>query len=416
MAFLGSNNMLKYIGTLSSDQLKNLSQFSTWLRKFCRHDPAFYRSKFLNLKQNNSRPMSFFLELEGLYKKSHGLSKNQPLSENAKTAIKKQFLKGLSDDRVKQALVTLPESQLQYDGQNGVLMHAEYFSQNLRDLYPKPPVQIANAVVGHTDHAELLRTIRNLAKDISPLKTEFPYNSRSNSRIERTFRSVSERIRVYQLADNGLTDLSIILAFVQAELNATPIGDSMVCPTEVILGYTPKQFLLEPLPPHTVSNLQGYAKANYHRLLQLSNCIDAHYGHVTQSKNVPNNDKLYPIGSKVRIIKNYPRGINKFQKLKYSKEIYTVKEHRPATRSYLLEHEAVGRRPITILVHHRRTKKCFSRPSRLCTPTATTDTVPNVPVESGADFQPDSGSSPSGIVTRAGRTIKRPKFLLHFES
>ena len=54
------------------------------------------------------------------------------------------------------------------------------------------------------------------------------------------------------------------------------------------------------------------------------------------------------------------------QKLKYSKEVYRVKEHRPATRSYLLEYTPLNRRLITILTHHRRTKECFVRPQHLC--------------------------------------------------
>ena len=105
-----------------------------------------------------------------------------------------------------------------------------------------------------------------------------PYNSRSNSRIERTFRSVSERIRVYELADK-----------------------------EIIFGFTPKQFLIEPLKPIIANNLQSYAKANYKRLLTLSNCIENYYGHTAEARNVAKS-KLYPIGSQVRIIKNYPRG------------------------------------------------------------------------------------------------------------
>ena len=173
MAFLGQNDMLKYIGLLTTGQLQNLSTFCDWLRKFCRHDPAYYRSQFNNLTQKTSTPQSFFLELESLYRKSHSLNKQSILSANAKTSIKKQFLRGLSDERVKQALCTLPESQLEFDGPNGVVHHTDYFAQNLRDLYPRAPLEIANAVIGPNQiNSDILKSIQHLTQQFSAIKSD----------------------------------------------------------------------------------------------------------------------------------------------------------------------------------------------------------------------------------------------------
>ena len=244
-----------------------------------------------------------------------------------------------------------------------------------------------------------------------------PYNSRSNSKIERTFRTVGERVRLFGLADNGLNDLNIILQFVAAQINATPIGVSQISPYEVIYGYTPRQFLIEELKPITYNNLQSYARKHYHRLRLLSNNIEAHYNRDAAQRTVHTNNRLYLAGDKVRIIKPQARGANKFTHLKYSKEVYTIIEVRPSTRSYLLELISINRRPLRILAHHRRVKKVFSRYDKfkdVQTPAPLIDEQVEIPISENIEAEPTTSNT--STVTRAGRTVKRPSYLLHFES
>ena len=180
-----------------------------------------------------------------------------------------------------------------------------------------------------------------------------PANSTSNAEIERAFRVVNEKFRLFQLADR---DLNVSLAFIQAEINSTPDPDTQVCPFELIYGHTPNQSLIEPLPISVEKNLLAYAKSKYDRLRRLSSFIAMHYDRKAENREVTRIDKLHKIGDKVRILMQRKPGINKWSAVPYSKTVYTIKDVRKPTRSYELEYKLEGRQPIRILAHHRRVK------------------------------------------------------------
>ena len=193
-----------------------------------------------------------------------------------------------------------------------------------------------------------------------------PANSTSNAEIERRFRNVNEVFRVYQLADNGVENIPLSLSFVMAHLNAKPLSGVAICPYEAVYGMTPKMYLMEPLPDHVVNNLQEFAGKQYRRMLELSRLIEHHYDKLNENKETTKNKDLLKVGDKVRILKPPSKGMNKWKYLPYSEDVFEIRQVREPTKSYVIELRKENRQPLQILVHHRRVKKVFDRPARLC--------------------------------------------------
>ena len=217
-----------------------------------------------------------------------------------------------------------------------------------------------------------------------------------------------------------MNKLSLSLSFVQAELNASPIGETAICPYEAVYGISPKQYLMEPLPDQVTKNLQDYAKNQYIRILQLSRQIDAHYD--KQANNLPavTPKELYKVGDKVRIKKQQPKGANKLTHLPYSQEVYLIREVRVPTRSYLLELQRENRQPLIFLCHHRRCKKVYDRPINLQPDTGSIIQTQNTSLkptknsqkEAQSDLQEDQNNrnvEKEPVRMRTGRAVILPK-------
>ena len=181
-----------------------------------------------------------------------------------------------------------------------------------------------------------------------------PGNSTSNAEIERAFRTVNEKFRLFDLANENI---DVAVSFIQAEMNSTPITDCGVAPYEVIFGVTPIPSLLEPLPVSVERNLMNYARNKYDRLVQLSSCLEAQADHIVNERQVSGVKKLHQKGDKVRILVPRKPGTTKWASVPYAKEVYTIIDVRRPTRTYLIEFKPEGRQPIRKLVHHNRTRK-----------------------------------------------------------
>ena len=241
-----------------------------------------------------------------------------------------------------------------------------------------------------------------------------PGNSTSNSEIERRFRTVGERFRIYNLNTKTDSDLAISLCFVTAEINALPIRDTHICPYELVYGFSPKLFLLEHLPIATCNNLQAFASNQYNRLLELSKSIEACYDKQADAVNLDNRklSRLFAVGQKVRIRTYQPTGRTKFNRQPFSTDVYTIKQTRPATRSYLLELKRENRQSLEILVHHRRVKLVQNRPERLIQKNSETiepRTQGNESIPSVIDnLVPNVSTTEPITMTRTGRKIQKP--------
>ena len=260
-----------------------------------------------------------------------------------------------------------------------------------------------------------------------------PRNSRSNAEIERRFRMVNERYRVYDLAeDMDNLNVPLTLAFVQAELNATPLNTTAVTPFEIVFGKTPKAFLGEPLDNLVVNDLQSFASAQYERMKILSSFITAHHDRHAEERNVSTPENMMKVGDKVRFLVSQPPGSNKLRHLPLSEEIGTIKEVRRSTRSYVVEVNYPNRQPVQSLRHHRQLKKVVEREDHL----QVNDEVaePQPPNEPDPEIE-DIVNSPQinvhndnndndteNFVTnrdqpniRSGRVSRRPAYLADYE-
>ena len=74
---------------------------------------------------------------------------------------------------------------------------------------------------------------------------------------------------------------------------------------------------------------------------------------------------MFKKGEKVRFQVQRNPGQTKTEYLPSSKDIYTIVAVREPTRSYVLELNREGYRPLKFWAHHRKTKKVFVRPERL---------------------------------------------------
>ena len=246
-----------------------------------------------------------------------------------------------------------------------------------------------------------------------------PYNSRSNADIERKFRSVLETLRLHAFNDTKSEDFDVQLKFCEALINATPLREEQIAPFECVFGFTPKMLLLEPLPAHVSRNLLSFAKKQYSRLLELSQKMQDHYSRKSDFNTVTPVSHLHKVGDKVRIQVNQPRGANKIQHLPYSKEVYTIREIRKLTRSYLLELTRENRQPLRILCHHRRVKKIFDGPPvQIETIPPVQNETPHNDSSSAVQDQVHSQPEPEqdNIIqdntrTRTGRISLKPRYL-----
>ena len=249
-----------------------------------------------------------------------------------------------------------------------------------------------------------------------------PRNSRSNAEIERRFRMINERYRVYSLArDETLSQIPLTLAFVQAEINATPLNTVEVSPFEVVFGKTPKTFIGEPLRRVVADNLQDFADRQYVRMITLSSFLTAHHDRLADGREMNNDNTLLQVGDKVRVRITQPPRSNKLQHLPFSEEIGVIKEVRTATRSYVVEVTYPNRQPVQSLRHHRQVKKVVERFDHL-------NDHHNLPHERNDANQDDlldqqalSDNSDTDdenddivINTRAGRVSRRPNYLQDF--
>ena len=81
-------------------------------------------------------------------------------------------------------------------------------------------------------------------------------------------------------------NVPLTLAFVQAEINATPMNTTEVSPFGVVFGKSPNAFLGEPLEEHIVLDLQSFEAARYERMKILSSFITAHHDRHAEECNV----------------------------------------------------------------------------------------------------------------------------------
>ena len=125
--------MLSRLGHLSEDQKTSLDSFITRSRTYVRVDDVFYKTLFKAMKQKEDQSFrTFFLNLTKVYKKAY--NRVEPWSENDLKSIKRQFLKGLADSRIRDKLMGLSETSLTIGGANDLVTQSEYFKAALRDI------------------------------------------------------------------------------------------------------------------------------------------------------------------------------------------------------------------------------------------------------------------------------------------
>ena len=105
-SYLADNSMLSRLGDLSEEQKTSLDSFITWLRTYVRVDDVFYKTQFKAMKQKEDQSFrTFFLNLTEVYKKAY--NRVESWSENDLKSIKRKFLKGLADSRIRDKLMAL---------------------------------------------------------------------------------------------------------------------------------------------------------------------------------------------------------------------------------------------------------------------------------------------------------------------
>lgn len=132
-SYLNDNNMLNRLSDLTTNQKTDLEEFIKWLTSYVRQDDLHFRNLFKQRHQKEGECFkTFFLSLSKLYRKAY--NKKEDLSESDKKAIKRQYLKHLSDKVVRDKLIGLPEDSLTVGGDGDIVKQSEYFQSVLRDL------------------------------------------------------------------------------------------------------------------------------------------------------------------------------------------------------------------------------------------------------------------------------------------
>ena len=188
-----------------------------------------------------------------------------------------------------------------------------------------------------------------------------PYNSRSNTEVERANRTIREKMRIFDWGSD-IHEVRLSLAIAVMEINATPIPGVEISPFEIIFGHTPRPFLGQEIPKYRFRNLSHFVEQKYERLWELQDLLRKYYETKTEPQNELNGKKLYKVGQVVRVLSRPKKGQSKQQFLRYSPETYVIKEVRRASSSYLLE--LLDHRPrqkLRIILHHRRIKPVFHR-------------------------------------------------------
>ena len=194
-----------------------------------------------------------------------------------------------------------------------------------------------------------------------------PYNSRSNSEVERMNRKLREKMKIFDMG-NSEHEIKLALAIAVMEINATPIPQLEICPFEIIYGHTPRPFIGHEIPAYKFRNMTDFVIQKYNKLMELQDAMQKYYDKRIEEQGNSFPRKLYTVGQKVRILNRQRKGQTKhtYTYLPYSKEVYEVKEVRRSSKSYLLELlDKRDRQKLRIILHHRRIKPIFQRPLRL---------------------------------------------------
>lgn len=212
---------------------------------------------------------------------------------------------------------------------------------------------ISNAVCradNQFNTTELRQALKPLGVEIRP---GTPYNSRSQSQVERLNRSVREIMRVANPNFKVHRDVEMALALTQFTLNASP-NKAGVCPAELVLPHTGYRLGLIPPPEPIVTSDQdtAYAKTLAERLNELYELARPQIDRVSKEQpyELEVND-LVRISTQNSIIK---KADPLFSKLIF---IIIAKEH-PIYYVRRLDLDENLKGKTTLKVHRRRLKVC----------------------------------------------------------
>ena len=157
--------------------------------------------------------------------------------------------------------------------------------------------------------------------------------------------------------------------------------------------------------------------------------MKTYYDKQAEGKNTTSSNDLFKVGDEVRIKKQQPKGSTKFHHMPYSVQIYTIKQVRIPTRSYLLEAVTEKRQPLQFLCHHRRCKKIFQRPEHLYTEEERRERRENNQIEKNKkknqeneennvhneeNNEENNEETVNSRKSRTGRNIRRPAHLKNY--
>jgi len=107
------------------------------LTEYKKVDITFYKNQFRKMSQGSKAYRSFMYDLKSVYRKAHNKDKAAAFSDADKRSILAQFIKGITDPRVKTNLVNQTEKAISIDGSNGsdVVKHCEHLKSTFKEVY-----------------------------------------------------------------------------------------------------------------------------------------------------------------------------------------------------------------------------------------------------------------------------------------
>ena len=174
MSFLSENQKLNLLSVLSEDQLSNLDSFLLWLSNYNKSDRNFFREAFKNLKQNDLSNMLFYLKLRSLYFKSKGKDKADSMSETEKDELSRQFLKNMTNLKVKNALLSQSDLTSEIDCPvKGLVAKANFYQQRYSEC-TSPETSSSNLVI-----PDYVANLNEQIKNLTLLVANSPKNQRN---------------------------------------------------------------------------------------------------------------------------------------------------------------------------------------------------------------------------------------------
>jgi hypothetical protein len=221
-------------------------------------------------------------------------------------------------------------------------------------------------------------------------------------------------MRIAQVDVSRIDELELALSFAEAEINSKEIGDTGICPRDLVMvGAEPN--LIEPCDMVTKTNIPEFTKLKMAQNQELISRIKDFYNKKYEKHESSVAANLFSVGTLVRVKRNKLTKEVKKNRFVYTDDVFRVLERNVHTSTYKLE--LVDDRkvqPTRILISHKRLKKVLRRPQKLVfDPEALSPgRVVDEPETSEEVVQEDKPTEDSGLRRSSRNRTKTVRFQL----